>query len=122
MCYYKGVDDKLQQILFKTHSDTGLSSFGFCRFHIPDLFLFFKKKFSVNVFINCSSVQCNAINLRQRYYNIRSKSIHIKSKYHLVTDRCNSTTIQRKNLKFGMEVLFIFSPCNKKGFSEIHIL
>ncbi|MCX2956316.1 MAG: hypothetical protein K7J15_00555, partial [Candidatus Regiella insecticola] len=44
---------------------------------------------------------------------------HIKSKYHSLTDHCISKTTQRTDLKFGIGVLLIFSPCNKKGFSKM---
>lgn len=46
-------------------------------------------------------------------------NIYIKSKYHLVTDRCNSKTTQCTNLKFGIEVLLIFSRRNEKNFSKM---
>jgi len=46
-----------------------------------------------------------------------SKFILIKSKYHSLTDRCISKTTQRTDLKFGVEVLLIFSPC--KEFSKM---
>jgi len=49
-------------------------------------------------------------------------SIHIKLKYHVVTDRCNLKTTQRTNLKFGIGVLLIFSPSNKKEFFKIRHL
>lgn len=45
--------------------------------------------------------------------------MHIKSKYHLVTDPCNSKTTRRTTLKYGIEVLLIFLPSNKKGFSKM---
>lgn len=48
--------------------------------------------------------------------------MNIKSKYHLVTYRCNSKTTQRTNFKFGIECLLIFSTCNKKGFLKILLL
>ena len=44
---------------------------------------------------------------------------YIKSKHHSLTDRCTSKITVRTDLKFGIEVLLIFSPCNKKKFSKM---